>query len=221
MLAALGTAAVTLGFVAALAGIVSFALGLLQDRPTMIRAGRVYALLTFVGAAAAFVIMEVALLTDDFSLVYVADTSARATPLLYKIATLWAALEGSIILWVLVLTGFTVATVVAFRRQADDQLVSVALLVQLVVVAFFFGLMVGPGPSAGTAPATCTNGSAGPTISPKKKATTTSWTPSATTNSGSSRRRRNAQTVATRKPVRTRTQRMIEPSSAAHSVAIL
>ncbi len=144
MLAALGTAAVTLGLVSAVAGIVSFALGLYQQRPKMIRAGRVYAVLTFVGAAAAFVIMEIALLTDDFSLVYVADTSARATPLLYKIATAWAALEGSIILWVLVLTGFTVATVVAFRRQADDQLVSVALLVQLVVVAFFFALMVGP-----------------------------------------------------------------------------
>ncbi|MEM8904080.1 MAG: heme lyase CcmF/NrfE family subunit [Actinomycetota bacterium] len=144
MLAALGTAAVTLGLVSALAGIVSLTLGLVQDRPSLLRAGRVYAVLTFVGAAAAFVVMEVALLTDDFSLVYVADTSARSTPLLYKIATLWAALEGSIILWVLVLTGFVVATVVAFRHRADDPLFVVALGVQLVVTAFFFALMVGP-----------------------------------------------------------------------------
>lgn len=144
MLGPLGAAATTLGFVAALAGIGSLTVGLAKARPKLIRAGRVYALLSFVGALAAFVVMEIALLTDDFSITYVAETSARATPLLYKIATLWAALEGSIILWVLVLTGFLVATLGAFGRKLDDPLVGVAVIVQLVVVAFFFGLMIGP-----------------------------------------------------------------------------
>ena len=47
--------------------------------------------------------MEVALLRNDFSLQYVADNGSRSTPLLYKIASAWSALEGSILLWVLVL----------------------------------------------------------------------------------------------------------------------
>jgi cytochrome c-type biogenesis protein CcmF len=47
--------------------------------------------------------MERALITRDFSLSYVAENGSAATPALYNVATLWAALEGSIILWSLVL----------------------------------------------------------------------------------------------------------------------
>ena len=54
---------------------------------------------------------------------------ARSTPLLYKIATLWAALEGSIILWTLVLAGYGVAVVRRFRSQRDDKLEAWAVLV--------------------------------------------------------------------------------------------
>lgn len=52
------------------------------------------------GAAAAGA-MERALVSHDFSLVYVADNGSRATPLLYTAAALWGALEGSILLWAL------------------------------------------------------------------------------------------------------------------------
>ncbi len=50
--------------------------------------------------------MEWALLSHDFSIHYVAENNARGTPLLFTITGLWAALEGSILLWALILGGY-------------------------------------------------------------------------------------------------------------------
>src|SRR2546421_11028694 len=55
------------------------------------------------GGATAFASLELALITNDFSIKYVAEHHSRATPFLFKLATAWAALEGSIVLWGLVL----------------------------------------------------------------------------------------------------------------------
>ena len=72
------------------------------------------------GAAAAAVVacvaLEVALVTHDFSLRYVAENGGRDVPLYYRVTALWAALEGSLLLWLLVLTGLTL--VVAARPPA-------------------------------------------------------------------------------------------------------
>jgi len=119
----------------------------------------VYGLLA--GALTAMVALEVALLTDDFSVAYVAGNHARATPLLFTLVSAWAALEGSIVLWGLVLAGYTAAVFAGFRD--GDRLGAGALAVMGAVAVFFFGLMAsatdpfqvldpapadGPGPNA-------------------------------------------------------------------------
>src|SRR5699024_2868387 len=111
---------------------------------TLLRQSRVYAWLTFGSAVLAFIAMERALITRDFSVLYVARNGARATPALYNFATLWGALEGSILLWTLVLCGFSVAVVLKFRKRLDDVLVGWAMVVMLAVTLFFFLLMLGP-----------------------------------------------------------------------------
>ncbi len=142
--AAVGTAGVALGLAASLLGILTLAVGLRSKRPALLRLGRSYAWLVLVGAVLATAAMERALITRDFSLSYVANNGSAATPALYNVATLWGALEGSIILWSLVLAGFTVGVVVKFRARLTDPLVGWATLVMLVVCGFFFLLMVGP-----------------------------------------------------------------------------
>ena len=57
---------------------------------------------------------------------------------------MWSALEGSILLWVLILTGFTVHVARRFRSRLSDPLVGTALLVMFVVCLFFFLLVLGP-----------------------------------------------------------------------------
>jgi cytochrome c-type biogenesis protein CcmF len=142
--ASLGTLAVALGFAASVIGVLSLAMGIRSRQERILRSGRVYAFIALGCALTAFLTMERALLAHDFSLKYVADNGARSVPTLYTFASLWGALEGSIILWVLVLTGFTVAVCVRFRDRIDDPLVAWALLTMLAVGAFFFALMLGP-----------------------------------------------------------------------------
>ena len=90
----------------------------------------------------AFGFMERALLTHDWSIAFVANNSSRHTPFPFNVATLWSALEGSIILWATILSGYLVATAIKFRKRATDSLVGWATLTMFVVSMFFFGLML-------------------------------------------------------------------------------
>ena len=94
------------------------------------------------GAVLAMIALEVGILNDDFSIAYIANNSATTTPFIFKVASAWAALEGSIVLWGLVLAVFvyTVYRGVA-RRSGPDLLGSGALAVMGIVSLYFFVLM--------------------------------------------------------------------------------
>ena len=77
-------------------------------------------------------------------MLYVAENGSTRTPALFNFATLWGALEGSIILWALILGGYLTVVVLKFRQRLTDPLVGWAVLTMLVVAAFFFLLMMGP-----------------------------------------------------------------------------
>ena len=49
--------------------------------------------------------MERALITRDFDVQYVAEVGSHRTPALYNVAALWSSLEGSILLWHVILVG--------------------------------------------------------------------------------------------------------------------
>src|SRR3979411_2723879 len=144
MNAALGQSAILLGLVASFVGAVTLAIGLVKGRTRLLRAGRTYTWLILAGAVLAALAMERGLLTNDFSLKYVAQNGGRAVPTLFKVTAMWSALEGSIILWTLILAGYIAVLVVKYRDRWDDALVGWATLGTYVVAAFFFVLMVGP-----------------------------------------------------------------------------
>ncbi|MTA77925.1 MAG: heme lyase CcmF/NrfE family subunit, partial [Actinobacteria bacterium] len=141
---ALGRAGVTLGLAAALLGAITVGYGLIRRRPDLIRLSRFYAALVLLGGVLAFIAMERALITRDFTVKFVADNGSTKTPALYNFATLWGALEGSIILWSMILGGYLMAVVIKFRRRLADPLVGWALFTMLLVALFFFYLMAGP-----------------------------------------------------------------------------
>jgi cytochrome c-type biogenesis protein CcmF len=140
----IGAAACALGLAASLLGIITLTIGLVRNRPDLLRLGRSYTWVLLGAAVVAFAIMERALITRDFTVAFVADNGSSRTPALFNFATLWSALEGSILLWVLILTGYLAAIVVKFRKRIDDPLFGWSLLAMFVVCAFFFLLLVGP-----------------------------------------------------------------------------
>ncbi|MGH9186690.1 MAG: heme lyase CcmF/NrfE family subunit [Acidimicrobiales bacterium] len=161
---ALGSAGVVLGLAASIGGAATLGYALARGKRGLLGVGRNYAWLILLGAVIAVIFMERALITRDFTVRYVAENGSSRTPPLFNFATLWAALEGSILLWALVLGGYIVAVVSKFRRRLADPLVGWALVTMFVVAAFFFALMLtvanpfesfnpppgfdGPGPNA-------------------------------------------------------------------------
>jgi len=139
---AVGQFGLIVGLVASVLGIVTLAAGLTARRPVLLRSSRQYVWLLAAGALVAFVAMERALITRDFTVQYVAENGSTRTPALYNVATLWGALQGSILLWTLVLAGYIVAVTTKFRTRATDPLVGWATLTMLAVSTFFFLLML-------------------------------------------------------------------------------
>jgi len=69
----------------------------------------------FVFVALAVGALVNAFVQDDFSVRYVAENSNSALPLFYRITALWGAHEGSLLLWITVLAGWTIAVVARMR----------------------------------------------------------------------------------------------------------
>ncbi len=148
MRATLGSLGIWIAFVAALLGSVLLAWDLLRRRrgaaSAQVLDGRLLVPVVVAGGMLATGAMQWALITHDFSIVYVAENNARATPLIYSITGMWSALEGSILLWALLLSLYVVVVVWHYRSRAADEVVGWATAVLLGITAFFFGLMVGP-----------------------------------------------------------------------------
>ena len=63
-----------------------------------------------------FCLLEIALFIDDFSISYIANYSAKSTPAVYKFASLWGSLDGSILLWNLVLAIYFLIYVKYYKK---------------------------------------------------------------------------------------------------------
>ena len=58
----------------------------------------------FIFVVLAFFCLAYSFLVDDFSVLYVASNSHRELPTLFKFSAVWSAHEGSLLLWILILT---------------------------------------------------------------------------------------------------------------------
>jgi cytochrome c-type biogenesis protein CcmF len=99
------------------------------------------ALLAAFGAAlVASIVLLIALGRSDFSFLYVAQHTSRELPTAYKLASFYGGQEGSLLLWLLVLTGYSAAAVL-LDRKAGRELIAWVVPV-LGVIASFFAMMV-------------------------------------------------------------------------------
>ncbi len=74
----------------------------------------------FVFVTLAFGMLAASFLTNDFSVVAVAEHSNSALPTIYRFAAIWGGHEGSLLLWVLIMAGWTMAVVLSSGRLPDE-----------------------------------------------------------------------------------------------------
>ena len=117
--------------------------GALRKRRDLTHAG-----VRAVAASFAFVVLAVvalltALFAHDFSLEYVASYTSESLPAIYTLTSLWGGMEGSLLFWTLLLTGFS--TVALLRAPAQRAgLVAWAGVTLSGVALFFLALLLGP-----------------------------------------------------------------------------
>ena len=128
--------------------IVALLMALIQSIPPLIGAHRGNATLMalarpaaqgqFLFVAIAFACLAYSFVTNDFSVENVARNSFSQLPKIYCFAATWGSHEGSMLLWALVLGGWTMAVTVFSRHLPDDMATRVVGVMGLVS----FGLLL-------------------------------------------------------------------------------
>ncbi|PIJ51534.1 c-type cytochrome biogenesis protein CcmF [Erwinia sp. OLTSP20] len=106
----------------------------------------------FLSIAAAFIILIHAFVVNDFSVVYVADNSNSQLPVYYRIAATWGAHEGSLLLWVLLLSCWTLLVALFSRTMPQDAVARVLAIMGMITFGFLLFITLNSNPFARTLP---------------------------------------------------------------------
>jgi len=120
--------------------------GLPKDNQTFFNfaapAARIQSILIII----AFVILDYSFYINDFSVLYVANTSNSNLPLIFRLAAVWGGHEGSILFWVTILAVWTLA-VTFFAKELPLRFRSTLIAVMgMVTVGFLLFIIVTSNP---------------------------------------------------------------------------
>jgi len=139
-------------------------IGSLNRTPSWVALARPLAYGQFVFLAIAFAALVHAFLTDDFSVLYVAQHGNTELPTTYKISAVWGAHEGSLLLWAFILSSWTIA-VAAFTRSLPEVMVARVLSVMgLISIGFLTFLLFTSNPFERLFPAAMQGGELNPLL---------------------------------------------------------
>jgi len=143
--------------------VLALALGLVQSIVPVIgarrhdvalmRLGSSTAVMQFAFVALSFLALTICYVTSDFSVASVFENSHSMMPLIYKITSVWGNHEGSMLLWVLILSLFG-AMVALFGNNLPDTLKANVLAVQSwIATAFYLFILLTSNPFLRLTPA--------------------------------------------------------------------
>ncbi|NJN45880.1 MAG: heme lyase CcmF/NrfE family subunit [Candidatus Competibacteraceae bacterium] len=96
--------------------------------------------------ALSFLCLVLSFINNDFSVAYVAQNSNSQLPIWYRISAVWGGHEGSLLLWVLILGGWTVAVALFSRALPRDLVARVLGVMGLISVGFLLFLQLTSNP---------------------------------------------------------------------------
>ncbi|RDI40178.1 heme lyase CcmF/NrfE family subunit [Aquicella lusitana] len=134
MISLLGTLSLILALVFSLLQSLFPLWGYWRRNPYALACARPGAWGQFVFVAVAYILLTIAFTTSDFSIAYVAANSHPLLPLMYRLTAVWGAHEGSILLWILILTIWTLF----FSATQKNNDTSPLVLAVLGLISFCF-----------------------------------------------------------------------------------
>ncbi len=134
-----GNFCLLLALVLAVYGLFTALLGAARKQHRVVRSAEHAAMAACVSIGLATASMFYLLITSDFSVSHVANSTNRDLPIFYKIAALWGAHDGSMLLWVFVTAAFSGAVIYQNRFRYRDMMPYVVAVLML-NLAFFLSL---------------------------------------------------------------------------------
>ncbi len=117
------------------------------------RFGRSSAQGQFIFIATAFACLVYAFVNNDFSVLYVSQHSNSQLPLQYRVAALWGGHEGSMLLWIFMLSGWGMAVTLFSRRLPADVVARVLGILGLIATGFLLFILLTSNPFTRLLPA--------------------------------------------------------------------
>ena len=106
----------------------------------------------FLCIAGAFLVLVHAFVVNDFTVGYVAANSNTLLPVYYRIAATWGAHEGSLLLWVLLLSSWTLLVAIFSRGMPQDALARVLAVMGMINLGFLLFIILTSNPFTRTLP---------------------------------------------------------------------
>ncbi|MCZ4295553.1 heme lyase CcmF/NrfE family subunit [Vibrio sinaloensis] len=106
----------------------------------------------FLLLSVSFGVLLWAFYTNDFTLNYVASNSNSQLPWYYRLTAVWGAHEGSLLLWVLIQAGWTVAVASFSRGMPQESVARVLAVMGMITVGFLLFIILTSNPFLRTLP---------------------------------------------------------------------
>ena len=152
MLPELGHFALIVALFVALALATLPIIGAARNDATWMALARPAAQAQFIFVAIAFIALMASFANNDFSVLNVASNSNTELPLAYRIAATWGSHEGSMLLWVFMLSGWTVAVSLLSARLPLAMVARVLGVMGFVSVGFLLFILLTSNPFARLSP---------------------------------------------------------------------
>ena len=146
MLVEIGHFALVLALVFALLQVSLPILGMVKNNVALAQLAKPLLWGQFFWIIVSFAVLMNAFVVDDFSVKYVANNSNTDLPSMFKISAVWGAHEGSLLLWAMILAGWSVAVSLFSKRLPAEVLNHILVVLGFISIGFLLFLLITSNP---------------------------------------------------------------------------